>query len=141
MVWPFQKKAPRKPSIEDVTQLANHLGMDLTQYGVGVALLSIESDYSPAETASNFAVVTIARDMKNAMNDIEVAAKISIRGYAILECLKEFKDNGLLRETIWANDATAIAKIINPSPETEKWISRVLSDPVSSKEPVAVSRV
>lgn len=142
MVWPFSKKQkdPKQFSIADVEKLTSHLGLDLTRYGAGVALLSLESDYSPAETASQLALATIAHDMKE-QPDVEKVMEISVRGYAVLECLKKFKDNGLMRESIWANDATAIAKIINPSPETEEWIDRVLSDPVVGRERVAVSRV
>lgn len=143
-MWPFSKKQKsgslNSSSITDVEKMTNHLGLDLTPYGAGVALLSLESGYSPAETASQFALATIAHDMKG-LPDIVTVMDITARGYAILECLKEFKDKGLIRENIWANDATAIGKIINPSPETEEWIDKVLSDPVIAKERVAVSRV
>jgi len=55
-------------------------------------------------------------------------------------CIKELFDGGYIREDIWRNDATAIAIIINPSPDTDEWIDKVLSDPVSGKEAVATSR-
>ncbi|MCF4097865.1 hypothetical protein [Maritalea mediterranea] len=145
MVWPFKKRKTFVQSnaspVQQVERFTKHLGLDLTPYGAGVALLSTESGYSPAETASHFAVVTIARDMKAAMDDIEDMVSLVPRGYAILECLKDLKDKGFIREELWANDATAIGKIINPSSETEEWIERILSDPVVAKEAVAISRI
>ena len=127
-------------SLKDVEKFCKHLGLDLTPYGVGAALLSIASDYSPAETASHFAVVTIARDMKLALHDTEKILSVAICGAAMLEVLREWKDENFVRESFWRNDTNAIGNIIIPGPETENWINRVLRDTFVS-EAVATNRV
>lgn len=144
MVWPFKKKPTRalnSQSIPDVAEFAKHLGLDLTPYGAGVALLSVESGYSPAETASHFAVATFAHDARTAMGDLEATLRLAPRAMAVLECLKDLKDRGFIREELWRNDSTALFKMSQPSPETSDWIDRVLSDPMVANEAVAISRI
>ncbi|ESZ27974.1 MULTISPECIES: hypothetical protein [unclassified Mesorhizobium] len=152
-MWPFSKKqsnisreivssADQKNSrLGSVENFARYLGVDITPYGAGVALLSLESGYSEAETASHFAVVTLARDIREAGFDIEKIVRFAPIAMATLECLKELKDRGLMREEIWQNDTTAIGKIAFPSPDTHSWIERVLSDPTVARDRVAVSRI
>lgn len=152
-MWPFSKKQSSSPReivssaalknsrLSGVENLAKYLGVDITPYGAGVALLSLESGYSEAETASHFAVVTLARDVREAGFDIEKIMRFAPIAMATLECLKELKDRGLMREEIWQNDTTAIGKIAFPNPDTHSWIERILSDATVAHDRVAVSRI
>jgi|GEM_PF-2045238 len=126
-----------------VRQLVTQLGNDLTDYGAGVALLSLESGYSVAETASHISVATFAHNVKRAADEANLDATMTLLkvGMATLEMLKELKDDGLIRSEIWANDAQAIGKMMNPSKEALEWVDKVLADPVIAKDPVAVSRI
>ncbi|MEO9630715.1 MAG: hypothetical protein ABJ360_03335 [Roseobacter sp.] len=145
MIWPFSKKP--KPMQNDpltvVRGLVKHLGYDLTHYGAGVALLSIESGYSVYETASHIVVVSFARDAQWAeeVSDLDATMKLAPIGIAILQNLKHFKDNGDMRLEIWENDTTSISKLMTPSPETSDWVAKILSDPVVAKDAVATSRI
>lgn len=130
-------------ALKRVQELVMQLGNDLTHYGSGVALLSLESGYSVAETASHISVATFARNVKRAANEADLDATMMLLkiGMATLEILKELKDDGLIRPEIWANDAQAIRKMMNPSKEALEWADKALADPVIANAPVAVSRI
>ncbi|MGY4751421.1 hypothetical protein ACVNHC_16320 [Pannonibacter sp. Q-1] len=140
-------KAPDEPvddgALNRVRELVKRLGNDLTHYGSGVALLSLESGYSVAETASHISVVSFARNVKRAADEADLDATMMMLkiGMATLEMLKELKDDGLIRSEIWANDAQAIGKMMSPSKEALEWAEKVLEDPVIASDPVAVSRI
>ncbi|WP_321337508.1 hypothetical protein [Breoghania sp.] len=138
-----EEEADKENALVMVRKLVMRLGNDLTDYGVAVALLSLESGYSVAETASHISVVTFARNLKRTADEGDIVALITLAevGVATAEVLKELKDDDLIRDEIWANDVRAISKMMNPSPEAMEWADKVLSDPVIAKEPVAVSRI
>ncbi|MBO6511766.1 MAG: hypothetical protein JJ979_25330 [Roseibium sp.] len=146
MIWPFSKKKKELSVDEELARIrpvaavVRHLGYDITEYGLEVAIISLDSGYSTEETASHIVVVSLARDVKETL-DPERAFKLNAIGMAVLENLKIFKDAGTMRPEIWQNDSTAIGKLIFPSPETEVWIDKILSDPVSARHPVATSRI
>jgi hypothetical protein len=126
-------------SAQRVGAFLTKLGYDLTPYGAGV---SVGLDgYSDAETASYFALATLARDVKDAGDNIEKLAAFLPHATAMLKILKEYKDAGLIREALWKNDTTAIWHVANVDKEQLSWIERVLSDPVISNDRVAVSRI
>ncbi|WP_434052604.1 MAG: hypothetical protein RDA78_25715 [Roseibium sp.] len=129
--------------LREVSKLVFQLGNDITEYGCGVALLSLESGYSVAETASHITVVSFARNVKRAADEanLEATMKLASVGLATSEMLKEMKDSGAIRQEIWENDVNAIMKMMTPSEEAIEYAEKVLSDPVSSKEPVAKSRI
>ncbi|MEP6355297.1 MAG: hypothetical protein ABJ081_01285 [Hyphomicrobiales bacterium] len=134
---PKSKKSQKfTKELEQVTELTKRIGCTLTPYGAGVALLSLQSDYSPAETTSLIAVVTIAHAAQN--NDVEDLVELATKGYSVLEHLKEWKDKGLMRKDIWKNDSTAIGKIIFVNSDTQEWIDRVLSDPINTEDDLAI---
>lgn len=130
-------------ALQHVQKLVVQLGNDLTHYGVGVALLSLESGYSVAETASHISVATFARNVKRAADEADFDATMMLLkvGAATLELLRKLKDDGSIRPEIWANDAQAIGKMMNPSKEALEWADKVLADAVIAREPVAVSRI
>lgn len=123
--------------IAAVEQIAQYLGLRLTPYGAGVALLSVQSGYSSAETASHLAVVTLARDVQESGENLDAILRFSSLGMEILKWMKALKDKNAVREEIWRNDATAVGKIMIPSAETLPWIDKVLSDPVDGAERLA----
>jgi hypothetical protein len=59
---------------------------------------------------------------------------------ALLEVLKDYKDRGMMRESHWKNDSTAVFRIINVDQHQEEWIAKVLSDPIAGKQRLATSR-
>ncbi|MEM1162420.1 MAG: hypothetical protein AAGJ28_15925 [Pseudomonadota bacterium] len=128
--------------LSEATRLVDELAFNITPYGTGVALLSLESGYSPAETASQIAVATFALDARETRENADIVRMMSMSSHAaeVIQELTKYKDNGLMREEIWKNDGMAIYKVTCPSEEQESWISQVLSDPVISKERLAVSR-
>jgi len=144
MIWPFSRKEKLTTDeevarVRQVAAVVQHLGYDLTEYGVGVVMISLGSGYNIEETASHIVVTSIARDIKNTLSP-EKLLTINAIGMAVLENLKVFKDAGTMRPEIWQNDATAIGKLIFPSSDTEAWADKILSDPVSGRQPVATNR-
>jgi hypothetical protein len=136
-----ETKAPEvRPQISDIAavrQVAKYLGLQLTPYGVGLALVSVQSGYSSAETASHLAVLTLARDVQEAGTDLDARIRFYALGMAILKRMKELKDDNRMREEIWRNDSTTIGKIMIPSTETLPWINKVLSGSIDGAERVA----
>jgi hypothetical protein len=125
--------------ISTVEHMLYELGFHLTQYGVGVATLNLQSGYSDAETASHIALVTIAWDVRELGPDVRALVAIAGHVSGMLHVLKGYKDKGLIQEKLLQNDVLALIKITNPSPESEEWINRVLSDEIAAKERCANS--
>lgn len=117
------------------------MGYDPTPYGIGVALLSLQSGYNHVEVASHIAHVTLARDVREAGNDFVKLIGYRPHGVALLEVLKQYKDAGAMHPTQWQNDARAIMGIITVDREQEAWLAKVLSDPMAGKQRLATSRV
>lgn len=127
--------------IEKVQTTLKQLGYDLTEYGAGVALLSLESGYNDVETASHFALATLALDAKEAGRDILKLGALVPHASAMTDILSDYKNSGLMRQELFQNDARAMMKVVVPDKERLSWIERVLSDPIISKKRVAVSRI
>lgn len=127
-----------------ISRVAAHLrimGYDLTPYGAVVALLEFESGYNEVETASHIAHTTLALDVREAGTDILKLAAFMPHGMALLEVLKNYKDRGMMRESQWQNDSTAVFRIINVDQHQEEWIAKILSDPIAGKQRLATSRI
>lgn len=137
----FFKKKPSVNSIEEVSIHLAHMGYSLLPYGVGVAQLELMSGYNAIETASHIALTTLALDVRNAGNDIVALTAFVPHGMALLEVLKNFKDNGKINPTQWANDANAIFHIVHVDQNQEEWIKKILSDPIAGKERLAISNI
>jgi hypothetical protein len=125
--------------ISTVEDMLYDLGFHLTQYGVGVATLNLQSGYSDAETASHIALVTIAWDVRELGPDVRALMAIAGHVSSMLHVLKGYRDKGFIREKLLQNDVLALNKIVNPSPDSEEWINKVLCDEVTAKERCANS--
>ena len=138
-----RKKKPdeRNADLKSVEDFLDQLGYEMTEYGVGLALLSIESNYTSAEIASHMALATLAWDSRRANNDIVKSIGLAAHARALIDLLEKYKENGLMREELFRNDARAMLKVAIPSPEQSEWIDKVLSDPMLAKDRVATSRI
>lgn len=123
--------------ISTVRDLLAQLGFELTMYGVGAAVLSLQSGYGDAETASYLALATVARDVRERGHDLDDTMRIAVHVRTMLTVLRQFHANGLMSEKFLNNDAQALTKIAIPSPEQKEWIDRILSDEVVAKQRVA----
>lgn len=110
----------------------------LTPYGGGVAILSLESGYSEADTASLIAMMTFAHDIKANLNDIVKLAHIGAHAATVVRQLAALCDKGYMRREQFENDARAIIGMARVDEHQEEWLTSVLRDPVCSKEPVGV---
>lgn len=129
---------------DDLAAVAKHLksmGYDLTPYGGGVALAQLASGYNVVEAASHLAHVTLARDVRDAGDNIEKLVAFVPHGMALIEVLTQYKDAGAMHPTQWQNDARAVMGIITVDEQQEKWLTQVLSDPVAGAQRVATSRL
>jgi hypothetical protein len=139
----FFKSKP-KPDGNPITEVSEHLkimGYDLTPYGAGVALLEVQSGYSSVETASHIALTTLALDVKRAGNDFPKMLALYTHGMALLEVLKGYRDQKLMRESMWENDSQAVYHVANIDAQQLSWIEKILSDPVAGNERLANSRI
>lgn len=126
-----------------VEAFAKYLAYDLTRYGIGVALLSLESGYSHLETASHLALVTLALDAKEAGTDIGRLMALVPHARSMIDVLTEYQQHhpGLMREALFKNDAVAMLKVVVVDKDQRAWIERVLSDPTIATQRVATSRI
>lgn len=136
-----QKLKSTPADLDRVQDALIKLGYNISHYGVGVALLSLESGYSHCETASHLALATLARDAKDAGFDITKLIALVPHARAMIDVLTEYKNAGLMRDELFKNDARAILGVVIVEKGQPEWISRVLSDPVIAKERVATSRI
>jgi hypothetical protein len=141
-MFEFLRRARRSKNsgAETLAEVAKHLrvmGYVPTPYGTGVAILSLKSGYNPVEVASHMAHVTLALEVREAGDDFDKLQLLFFRGMALLEILKEYKDAGAMHPTQWQNDAMAVMGIVTVNDEQEKWLARVLNDPVAGKERLA----
>jgi hypothetical protein len=132
-----QSKINRSGELNKVISSLGQLGYRISAYGVGVAILSLESGHSPCETASHMALVTLARDARDAGLDIAQLAILVPRATSMISVLIEFKNAGLIRESLFKNDARAILGVVMVDEHQEDWISLVLSDPILAGRRVA----
>lgn len=140
----FRRKKPAsQPSQADITTEAlRTMGFQLSAYGVGTVVASNMSGYSPHETASMVALMTIARDVREAGSDIFVLMLIATHATEVIKMLHAFKTQGLMREEIWANDVNALKNIVYVEAQSAEWIEKVLSgDPIAGKERLATRTV
>jgi len=121
-----------------VASILEKLGFNMTKYGAGVALSSLYSGYSAMEAASFIALATFAEDARLAGDDIRKVMMLLCHAQAVIDVLKNAPAQGLMRESIFRNDATAMIRVTTIDPHQEEWIARVLSDEMlAGKERVA----
>ena len=136
-----QEAEPDKSNIfSDISPFLNEMGYELTPYGMGVVFLELNSGYSLAETASHIALSTLARDVKEAGDDVQKLMMFVPHAISILEIIKGYRDQGIMHPTQWQNDANAIWHVGNIDEHQLEWVERILSDEVIGKERVANRR-
>ena len=126
---------------EDLQQVPVYLfdlGYELTDYGAVAALVSIESGYSPAETASIISLTSFAREIREMGDDIEMLAGSHDHVTRMLKALKVFCESGAMRQEIWENDSKAVWNVFELKQGQLELIDKILSDDLLGKEPVAV---
>lgn len=123
--------------IVEVDDKMLELGFILSKYGTAVALLSRQSGYSAAETASHLALATIARDIREEPNNLDMTLAIANQAREMLQVLKRFVEDGDMRANFFKNDGLALVKIATPGPEQHEWLNRVLSDEIVARDRVA----
>jgi hypothetical protein len=134
---PFEKSNPAS----EVGEHLKIMGYDLTGYGAAVALLGVQSGYSPVETASHIALTTMALDIKSARRDFERFIRINSHAMALQKVLKEYRDKKMMRDSLWQNDAKAVYHIATIDGQQDEWIDKILSDPIAGKDRLANSRI
>lgn len=127
--------------VREVEKLLKRLGFQLNEVGYAYAFMSLTSGYGYAETASQIALVTMARDVRQAMPDIVKVLKLLAHSRAIIDILKEMKDLGMFSEKAFLNDAAFFFKISIIDENQCTWISKLLEDPVLSNERLSVSTI
>jgi len=136
-----QSDFEKNEAIELVEKHLKRMGYNLLPYGFGVAWISLESGYSPAETASHIAFTTMALDVKESKDDFRKLIALVDRAKNILLLLKEFKDSGEMHPAQWQNDSNALFHIVNIDKDQLDWVNTILADPISGKERLAVSAI
>jgi len=137
----FRKKQPERNPAVEAGAVLKILGFDLLPYGVGVAVASHLSGYSPHESASLIASTTLALEIQNANNDIIALMMIAVHALEVTRRLAAFAKQGLMREEIFENDRIALLGLIATDADQKSWVDRLLSDPVAGKERLAKSRI
>jgi len=135
------KKKKIQNDVDSVKPHLKKMGYDILPYGIGVAIVELNSGYNSVETASHIAFTTMALDIKEANNNALTLMIILQHAYALLEILKEYKDNGMMNPTQWKIDADAIIGIARITKYQKEWVDKVLSDPIAGKERLAKSRI
>lgn len=134
----FKKK---KTGLDIVFHNLTIMGYDILPYGIAVAKAELASGYSPAEVASHLAFTTMARDIHEAGDDFLKITAIYPHGMALLDVLKNCKDNNLMNPAQWENDSTAVYRIITIDDQQLEWIGNILNDPIAGKKRLATSRI
>ncbi|MBY5329565.1 hypothetical protein [Rhizobium leguminosarum] len=131
----------KSEALDLAVQVCKQLGYETTQYGVGVCLLSIYSGYTPFEAASQIALGTLARDVREAGTNMLKLMAFLPHARAMIDVIHEYADRGLLRNSLSENDINAMMRVVTVAPEQNAWIDRVLSDPIIAQERMAMSMV
>ncbi len=125
--------------VEKVKNFLQRLGYKITTHGVAVASMRLASGYSHCETASHLAVLTLARDAREAGDDAVKLMALIPPASAMLELLSEFKSANLIREEIFQNHGQAILSISIPNENQLDFIHKILSSSSDSRIRVANS--
>ena len=126
-----------------VTSVSRHLkimGYDLVEDGADIAIKLMISGYNEIETASYISLISMALDVKADL-DVERMFMINAHAVELLKILKQYKDAGLMRQSIWENDSKAMFNIATPSERVEEWVDKILSDEMIKGKELAKSRI
>ena len=117
------------------------LGFDITQRGKEIALLEARKDPNALEIASHMALITMAQDAREANPDPMQITRMFQHSIAILECLKEYLDEGRISKEAWEPLTESFYHITYPSEHTEEWVDKVLQDQLAKHGRLATSRI
>jgi hypothetical protein len=126
---------------QEVRKYLKIMGYDLSDYGIAVALLEVESGYSEVEAAAHLAYTTMALDIRESGNNIVRLMSFVPHATELMKLLSHYKDEGLMRSEQCQNDVNAIFGIVTVGPDQVDWLEQVLKDPIAGKERVALSRI
>jgi hypothetical protein len=135
----FRRKSPKQEAnpadlAEDVLA---PLGFKLRPYGVGVVIATTVSGYSVHEAVSLVALVTLAREADEADHDPIRLMGLMMFGSLVTRELAAIAKKGLIRPEVWRHDLEALLGVCQVDAQQEKWIKKVLSDPIAGKERLA----
>lgn len=109
------------------------LGYEPTELTIGFYTVSKESGYSPAETASKIALITMAKGIKSDFpGKPKRLAVYPLHAHSILKILKEWKEHSKMHPTEYQNITSAFMAI---STLRENWLLRIneiLEEPFAS---------
>ena len=131
-------------ALTEVKKLCRHLGYDLTLAGENAATISLQSDYTVAETASFLLLACLAWDVRKHFIqafDPEKTVLLAQHGLEALKILRSLAETGNIRKEIWESDARAIATVTAMDSRSAGMIERVLADPTVSISRVGESRI
>ena len=121
-------------SLDEVTKHLQNMGLRITDHGTGVAALSLASNYTAAETASHFVLISFAKEIKEikeTSNDVIKLLEYAKMTYPVIAYLKSCGQKQLIRPIQLEHDLNALTKIVIISKEQDKWIEKILNEPHS----------
>ena len=122
-------------SLKEVFYHLNEMGLEATQHGISIALLSFHTDnYTATEIASQFVLCTFAFEIKEIIDDSPDIFKLmsyARRTMGIVDYLKNCTDG--IRPIQLRNDLNALANVVKVGPDQKEWLDKVLSDPQFQK--------
>lgn len=137
-----KKKRSAENPLDEMEYYLRLMGYDFTPRGGALALAVNMSGYTTAESASYIALHTMARDIKEIGTDALKMLHVNAHAMALLDLLKELKNQRAIHPNQWANDAAAFRGIAVPESGQEEWLQQIISsDPVASAERLATSRI
>jgi hypothetical protein len=111
------------------------LGYEPTEFTVGFYAISEENGYSPAETASKIALITMAKGIRSDIEDKPMHLFVyPIHATSILKILKEWKEHGMMHPTEYQNIVSAFMVISTLHENWLRWINEILEEPFASYE-------
>lgn len=132
----------REPEgIEAVVLYLQRLGYELLPSGTAVATEQLQRGFSPAEAASRIAYTTLARDVKEAGDDILDLLAFVPHGEAMMAVLGTFKSRKLISAKECNYCANAIRHVIVIDEKHLEWMNGILSSPSLGAERLAVSQI
>jgi len=126
----FKPKEPPDPAqsdINEVSEFLERLGYKLLPEGEGVVSVGIAGEQTHAEVASFIALYTLAREIRNAGDDIELLALQTVHAHEMLKLIKRYRGSDMIRKEPWEVLSTLIFKVSQVDSEQEGWLNQVLN--------------
>ena len=133
---PVQAATP----LDAVRQHMKALGYELSDQGVAAAQLQLDGGMPPIAVAANFAVITMAHELKYAGAAATGILRFRPQATELLERIGAYKEQGQLDSTTWQQLYESIIGISSVNEQQEDWIDRVLQQPAARHAPLARHR-